>query len=169
MAVAPLYNDLTVLKQRIRMNDSSDTETLTVIDQVIRDVRINFYSRLTAARALEIAALTTSDNPETDDEILRAAAETAEVYWVQYKLICILPVMTIETQFAIRNNFDDVPLTRDSEGLLHFRGCLWNSIERLLGQLAIPEVTNTGDFKSSSIGAAVPVILNQQFIGLPRG
>ena len=126
MAVEPLYNVKSLLLQKLRMGDTSDTQTLKVIDQAIQDVRNEFYRRLTLARALEIAALASVENPTTADEVLRAVANVTEVYWVQYKLVCILPHMSIETQHAIQNSFDDTPLTRDAESLAKFKAVLFS-------------------------------------------
>ena len=76
--------------------------------------------------------------------------------------------MFIETQFAIQNNFDDVPITRDSESLQKFLSCLWNSIEKGLGQLIIPVDNNAGAFKSFSTGRSAPYLLGQNTVGFQR-
>lgn len=166
MAVEPLYNTLAAVKANLRMTDSADADTLVMIDTAIRQVRLSFYKRLTADRAIEIAALSPEENPTTTDGILRAVAESTELYWITLKLICILPTMFIETQFAIQNSFDDVPITRDAESLQKFKNCLWNEIEQGLGLLKIPEETNTGDFSSFSTGRVEPFILQDASPGL---
>ena len=169
MAVDPLYNVKASLIQKLRLTDTSDTDTLTIVDQAIADVRLEFYRRLTLDRAIEIAAISSVENPTTSDEVLRSIAAVTEVYWVMYKLICILPVMYIETQYAIKNNFDDVPLVRDADSLQKFKDCLRASVEQNLGLLIIPVDVNTGDFSSFSTGAVTPYLINDNFIGLPRG
>lgn len=169
MAAEPLYNTKALVLQNLRMEESEDTETLRMIDQAIKDVRLEFYRRLTPARAAEIAALPTVENPTTSNEILRGVAEVTEIYWVMYKLIKILPTMYIETQFAIQNSFDDVPITRDAESLQKFLRCLWNSIETGLGQLEIHVDTNTGAFQAAAIGSKTPFLLADNFIGLRHG
>ena len=165
MAVEPLYIAKSLLISRLRMTGTSDEDTLTIIDQVIADVRLEFYRRLSTARALEIAALPSVENPTTTDGILRSVADVTELYWVEYKLVCILPVMFIETQFPIQNSFDDVPITRDAEWIHNFRTCLWNSVESGLGQLIQPIDNNTGNGQSFSTGATTPFIVQDNFIG----
>ena len=167
MAIEPLYNEKSLVLSRLRMTATEDTDTLTMIDQAIAKVRLDFYRRLTAARALEIEALSSVENPTTTDEILRSVAEVTEIYWIAYKLFCILPHMYIETQFAIKDNFDDVPITRDSDTLKTFMPCLWKEIEEGLGQLVLPVDNNAGDFQSFSTGRADgPLLLNDTFVGL---
>lgn len=168
MAVEPLYNVKATLISKLRMTDTSDTNTLAVIDQAIQDVRLEFYRRLGLGRAGDIASLSLVENPTTDNEVLRSTAAVTEVYWVMYKLVCILPVMYIETQFAIQHSFDDVPITRDADSLSKFKECLWNSIEQNIGIMMIPVDSNQGSFGSFSVGKEVPSILDNNFIGLPR-
>ena len=155
--------------ENLRMTASSDTDTLTIIDQSISDVRLGFYRRLTPARATEIAAISSVENPTTTNEILRANAESVEINWVLYLLVCKLPTMYIETQFPIQNSFDDTPITRDADNLKDFLRCLWNSIEQGLGQLIIPVEENAGAFQASAPGRKVPFILVDNFIGLRSG
>ncbi len=169
MAVEPLYIAKDLLLQRLRMSGTSDTDTLTTIDQAIADVRLEFYRRLTLDRATEIAALPIVENPTTADGVLRGVAEVTEYYWVAFKLICILPTMFIETAHAIMNSFKDVPITRDGESLQKFLGCLKNSIEVNIGQLQIPVESNAGDAQSFSTGRLVPYLLADNVIGLSVG
>ncbi len=167
MAIEPLYIDKSLLLQRLRMSDTSDTETLRLIDQTIADVRLEFYRRLTLDRALQIAAFSSIENPTTTDPVLRSIAEVTEFYWVVSKLICILPTMFIETANAIQNSFKDVPITRDSESLQKFIRCLNDAVERNLGLLVIPVDTNTGPVKVFSTGRVDPYILTHNTLGLP--
>jgi hypothetical protein len=167
MAIEPLYISKALMLQRLRMSETTDTDTLTMIDQAISDVRMEFFRRLTMTRALEIVAITPVENPTTIDPVLRNIAEVTEVYWVLYKLICILPTMFIETAHAIDTAFDNTPITRDSESLQKFLKCLWASIETNLGQLIIPVNDVSGAVKSFSVGRQDPYLLNQHFVGLP--
>ena len=169
MAVTPLYNVKADVIAKLRLTDTTDSDTLTIVDQAIRDVRLGFYTRLTPARAQEIAALASVENPTTTDETVRAVAEVTEWYWIASKLICILPTMFIETAHAIDESFDDVPITRDSESLQKFLRCLWNNIEEGLGQMMLPIDDNAGDFQSFSSGAPTPFLLNENFIGRRTG
>lgn len=167
MAVTPLYNDKDALLSKLRMSDTSDVQTLSVIDQGISDARMEFFRRLTPARALEISALATEENPTTTDGILKGTAAVTEVYMVMYKMVCILPTMYIETEWAIKSSFDDVPLTRDGDSLRRFKSDLKKQIEIGLGQLIIPVDNNQGEFASFSNGALTPVLIANNFIGKP--
>lgn len=166
MAVEPLYNTMAVIHSNLRMTASSDADTLVMIDHAVSAVRLGFFRRLTPARAIAVAALSSEENPTTTDGILRGVAEATEVDWVTRELICTLPVMYIETQFAIKNSFDDVPITRDSKSLQKFLGCLWNRIESGLGLLIIPEEKISGAFSSFSTGRKTPLLLANVFPGL---
>ena len=167
MAIEPLYIAKSVLISRLRMTDTSDTDTLTVIDQAISDTRQEFYRRLTLTRALEIAALASVENPTTEDGNLRSVAEITDFYWILSKLLCILPTMFIETAHAIQNSFKDVPITRDSMFLLKMQACLKNSIEVNLGMLGLPADDNAGTPRSFSTRAVNPLILANTFPGRP--
>ena len=168
MAIEPLYNSKSEVLQNIRMSDTSDADTLVMIDQAIADVRLGFYRRLTLDRALELAALPTVENPTTINETLRGVAESVEINWVNHVLITKLPAMFIETQFSIQENFDDVPLTRDSASLQKFLATLWSSIETGLGLLIIPVNDNAGDYQAFSNGRPTLHLLGQNTVGLTR-
>lgn len=167
MPVTPLYMDKDLLLNELRMKTTSDTETLLVIDQAIKWVRLQFYRRLTLARALEIAALASVENPTTADENLRSTAEVVETDWVRWRLVCLLPHMTIETENAIRNIFEDVPLVRDAESMQKYLRCLKDAVEIGLGQLEVPIDNNAGDFAAFSTGAPVAVLLQDSHVGFP--
>ena len=167
MAVEPLYNSKASVIEKLRMSDTSDADTLTVIDQVISTVRTDFFRRLTLERAIHIQGLPSVENPTTADGILRSVAETTEVYWIFHKLVCILPTMYIETQFAIKDNFDDTPITRDADSIKDYLACLWASIEAGLGQLIDPVSTDSGNFQIFTTGAPEPVLLRDLHPGLP--
>lgn len=167
MAVTPLYNDKDALISKLRMTGTSDTDTLAKIDQAISDVRLEFFRRLTPARAIEIQGFGVEENPTTTEGILRGTAAVTEVYWVEYKLICILPVMFIETEHAIQNSFDDIPLVRDAASLIPFKNGLKKAIEIGMGQLIEPVQNNQGPFSSFSSGAPQPVLIANNFIGKP--
>ena len=167
MAIDTLYIDKTVLISRLRMTGTSDTDTLTTIDQAIADVRQEFFRRLTLERALEIKALTPVENPTTADGNYRSVAEITEFYWVLSKLLCILPTMFIETAHAIQNSFKDVPLTRDSMALSRMKKFLIDAVETNLGMLELPADRNTGSPRSFSTRAVNPLILANTFPGRP--
>lgn len=167
MSVEPLYIARSVLISRLRMTDTSDTDTLAVIDQAIQDVRQEFYRRLTLERALEIKAITSVDNPITAEDNYRSVADVTDYYWILSKLLCILPTMFIETAHAIQNAFDDIPITRDSRFLAQMQDCLKNAIETNLGMLELPADRNTGSPRSFSTRSQTPLYINNAFPGRP--
>ena len=167
MAIDTLYIDKTLLISRLRMTSTSDTDTLTLIDQSIAKVRTEFVRRLGLTRVVKIKALTSSENPLTEDEIIRSVAETTEFYWVMRKLVCILPQMFLETSHAIQNAFDDVPITRDSPSLQKYLACLDTDIELGLGQMETPQDNCAGSPKAFSSKRAVPFLLSNNFPACP--
>ena len=167
MAIDTLYIDKDLLISRLRMSDTTDTDTLTLIDQSIAKVRTEFYRRLGLTRSLEIEALPSVENPVTEDQLIRSVAETTEFYWVMRKLVCILPQMFLETSHAIQNAFDDVPITRDSPSLQKYLDCLDNDIEIGLGQLESPQDNCAGSPKAFSTKRETPFILACAHPGRP--
>ena len=119
MAVEPLY---TTTKddflKKIRLATATSEQTLAVVDVAISQVRVGFFSALTSDRALEIAAFADSDNPTTDEEVLKSTAAVAEVLWVTATLIELLPNIFMEGEVEARQNWNEEPL---SETLLHLR------------------------------------------------
>jgi hypothetical protein len=170
MAVTPLYIDKATLISKLRLSATIDTDTLAVVDTAISQVRASFFSRLTSAGALAIVDYTVNENPTTFNEYIRSLAATTEVLWTSYHLICLLPAMHLETQFAIKNNFDDQPLTRDAPALRQYMDELMAMIEKNLGILFAvlnPDTEgSSGFFQSFSCGAEEPFIIGDNHIGL---
>jgi len=165
MAIEPLYIDKDLLISRLRMTETSDTDTLTIIDQAIADSRQEFYRRLTLERALEIKAISTVENPITAEDNLRVIADNTDFYQVLSKLLCILPTMFIETAHAIQNTFKDVPITRDSRFLSQFQECLINNIEIGLGQLIEPANNSAGSPRVFDVGRSDPFLIGSAHPG----
>jgi hypothetical protein len=134
------------------------------------DVRMRIYTQLGSARALEIAAYTTEENPTSETGILKGIAAVAESLWVMALLIDHLPVMVLENSSKVRDDFNDEPLTRDASGLAKYRDRLMARVDAMIGQLKSP-AEDSGDFKVFSCGAVdengvpAPVILADNFIG----
>ena len=166
MAVEPLYNTKAGLLLKIRMKDVPSDQTNAVIDLAISDVRVGFIRKLDSSRVFEIAALTPSDNPTTDDEILYSNASTAEALWVTAILYDLLPTMFLESNDEARQNWNDEPLSRDAIDLRKAKQALLSRVDQLIGALEVPVNDNAGAVKCFSTGRANPYILQDNFIGL---
>ena len=117
MAVAPLFNDTKdALLKRIRMSTASDT-VMEAVDGIIQEVRLAFFSALDKTRALQIAGYSLVDNPETDEEILRVSAATAEANWVAYLIAGRFPMLMLDGTVTVRQDWNDEPLTRDATAI----------------------------------------------------
>ena len=165
MAVDPLYSSKADLLLKIRLSTVSSDQTSAAIDLAISTVRLGFFNRLTSARSLEIAGYASSDNPTTENEVLRSNAEVAEALWVTAELMFLLPQMWLEGENEARQNWNDEALTRDSVALNKSREKILAQVDDLLGLLEIPVNTDTGAVKSFSVGRPSPYILLDNFIG----
>jgi len=169
MAVDPLYNTKAALLLKIRLSGVPSDQTNAVIDLAISQVRIGVFSKLGSDRALEIAALTPSENPTTDDEILYSTASTAEGLWVTALLYDLLPTLFMESANEAQQNWNDEPLSRDAKQLGKAKQTLLSQVDQLMGYLVVPVDENAGPVKVFSVGREVPYILQDNFIGDKRG
>jgi hypothetical protein len=165
MAVTPLFSTREALLAKIRMSATTDADTLAAIDTGISQTRIAFFNKLGLTRTLQIQAFTENENPITEEEGLRLLAATTEVYWVLYFLIPTMPAMLVENQYALKNTFDDQPITRDAQSLSKYLTFLKSTIDKNLGILALPEVKGAGSGNVASTGAAVPYLIGDNAIG----
>ena len=75
MAVESLFNaSRTALLQRARISTADDVQTLALVDQSINEVRIGFYRRLGSPRVNQIVGYSLTDNPTSDEELIRSQA-----------------------------------------------------------------------------------------------
>ncbi len=169
MAVDPLYNTKEALLLKIRLSGVPSDQTNAVIDLAISQVRIGIFSKLGSDRALEIAALTPSENPTTDDEILYSTASTAEGLWVTAILYDLLPTLFMESSNEAQQNWNDEPLSRDAKQLAEVKQALLTQVDKLLGDLEVPVNDNAGAVKVFSVGRETPYILSDNFIGKKNG
>jgi len=173
--VLPLFQTRDFLLNTIRMETTTDVQTLALVNQAITDVRLEFYEALGVSRTLAIAAYTYSPTPTTSEEILKARAQVAEAYWVIYKLVPLLPSYFIENHQNLNENFNSEPLTRDSSQVKAYMETLKQAITRNIGQLMVPIEAGDGE---SAVGLIQPLddngehaayIVDDNFIGLYRG
>lgn len=165
MAVEPLYNTKADLLLKIRLSDVPSNQTNAVIDMVISQVRVGFFSKITKDRAIKIAAFTPADNPTTENEILYATASIAEGLWVTALLYDLLPTLFMESADETQQNWNDEPLSRDAKQLTKAKQALLSQVDKLLGDLEVPVNDDTGSVKVFSTGRKEPFILHDNFIG----
>ncbi len=167
MAVNPLY---TATKDgfltKIRLKTAQSEQTLAVVDVAISRVRLGFFKALTSERAIEIAGFADSDNPTTDDEVLKSTAAVAEALWVTAMLIELLPHVFMEGNADAQQVWNEEPLTRDAKELSAYRQSLMGQVTDLLGALEEPVNDNSGPVKASTSGRPVPFLIFNNSPGL---
>lgn len=90
----PLFvADLATLKAPLRLSGvpSSSTDTLAILDEAILSARLTFYRRLGKQRVAALVGTAYNANPTTEDEIIRALANTTETKMVYAELLRKLP------------------------------------------------------------------------------
>lgn len=113
MAVAPTFvKDMATLKARLRMTGAANTDTLTMVDDAVREARVGFIRRLGSNRVTTIAGYTRSDAPTTAHELLRDVAESTEVTWVRYLLFQTLPTLFLDASAISQEAWNAETLSR---------------------------------------------------------
>lgn len=171
MAVEPLYNaDLDTLLLRARIQSADDANTVALVHLTVTEVRLGFYSALGKARAQTIAGYTLAENPDTDEQVLKARAATVEVLWLTYLLAQRLPVLFMDNKASTGDLFNDEPLTRDAKSLEAFIDALKTQVDAGLAELQEPPEDNAGDVKVSALAPDESDLVYDRFLGLyPRG
>lgn len=166
MAIEPLYySSLEELYRTARIETADDTQTVAAVEQAVRDVRLGFYSKIGKTRALEVAGYSLTENPTTDEEILRSQGASAEALWLTIVLMQRLPVLFMDNN-ATNDVFNDEPLTRDAAGKSEAAiDSLKDQLDSLLGDLAAPEIVVNGASKSSLNGPSTTYLISDNFIG----
>jgi len=116
MATESLFNEsYEDLLKRVRINTARDAQTIELINMTISEVRVGFYKKIGTARVNYIKTLNITDNPSSDEEILRKGAANIEVLWVMYLLMERLPSQTVAGSSAsIKQSWNEEPVTRDA-------------------------------------------------------
>ena len=171
MAVAPIYNaTLESLLQRARIDTADDAQTIALVHQTVTEVRLGFFKVLTKDRAKAIATYPLVDNPDSDNEILRAQAAATESLWLTWLLAQRLPVLFVDNKGSTGDAFNDEPLTRDATGLEDFIDALKIQIDEGLSALMLPPEENAGATKVSLLAPDEPDLIYDRFPGLyPKG
>lgn len=113
MAVAPLFiPSVAELKASLRLTGAASGDALAMLDSAIQKVRIEFYHELEEDRIADIVAITHTDNPTTDDGILRLVAEQTELAMVRRELYRVLPVLFMDAAGVKQEAWNEEGFTR---------------------------------------------------------
>lgn len=116
MATTPLFiADAATLKAKLRLSGvaaSSDADD--IINEAILTVRAGFYRELGGPLVATLVALSFTEMPTTNDEILRAVANTTEVKWVRAELFRTMPLSFLDSNADQNQVFQDEAMFRDS-------------------------------------------------------
>lgn len=108
MAVAALFApSMTAIKTALRLEGAATASALAVIDQAVRDVRIEIYRRLSATRVTAILLTADTDAPTTDAQIVRCLATSVEIKWVRLLLLRRLPTVFIDSSGMKQQAWND--------------------------------------------------------------
>lgn len=116
---APLFvASETVLKAALRLSAVPATalDTEAIIDEAILRARLRFYRDLGATRTNELAALVFTELPTTDEEVLRALANTVEVKMVKCQLLRDLPNTFMDASGDVNSRWNEEAPTRERGG-----------------------------------------------------
>lgn len=166
MAVEPLYNeDLETLLTIVRISPADDDNTIAAVHQAVSDVRLGIYSKITRARAQEIATYPLTDNPTTDEEVLRKQGASAEALWLMILLVQRLPVLFMDNS-AVNDIFNSEPLTRDSNSKMQDLIKEWQKqLDNIMADLVAPDDLADSAVKSSLNGPSTSYVLANNLKG----
>lgn len=129
----PLFvADLVTLKAKLRLSGvpSSATDTLAILDEAILKSRLAFHRRLGQQRVGVLLAISFNENPSSEDEILRALANTTETQQVYAELLRRLPNQFMDSSGdANRRWNEEAPFRERSNSDFH------KELQRLLDDI----------------------------------
>lgn len=166
MAIPLFIADEATLKTKLRLSavPASATDTEAIFDEAILRARVRFYRELGVARTNIIVALPFTDTPVTEDEVIRALANTVEVKMVYCELLRLLPNTFMDASGDVNSRWNEEAPTRERGGFEmsdELRRCedeIRNGLQELadpdLGDCDIVQVfdgtpTNVGEFGSA--------------------
>lgn len=171
MAIDTLFNrSYEELLKRARIETATEEQTVMLVNMSVSEVRIGFYDALGTARVNEIKAFDLVDNPSTDEELLRAKASNIEALWLTYLLIPRLPNNFMAAGNLVNQQWNEEPLTRDSDNNKAYLDILKKQIDEGLADLVEdPEDYDTSAFRAASTGSEEePYIIGDNFPGYVR-
>lgn len=167
MAVAPLFvSNMTALKSALKLSGSTQTDTATIIDRAVQEVRLGFFDHLGSTRVTEIGTYSSTDNPSSTEEIARVKAETAEILWVKSKLLRDLPSLFMDSSGNTDQVWNEEGLTREANDreIKDKIASLEEQVFNLLGSLAGSENVGTAT-KASTLNSSTTPIRPGQSLG----
>lgn len=116
MATSPLFvANVATLKAKLRLSGvPTDGSADVLIDEALLVVRAGFYRDLGRSRVQSIQALSFTENPETDNEVLRAAANSAEIKWVRAELMRTMPMQFVDGNADAQQLYHDFGAFREA-------------------------------------------------------
>lgn len=138
MAVAPLFiSSMAVLKSRLRLTAVNQSDADAIIDEAVREVRVELYQALGSSQIATILATASSENPTTDAQLARTKAEMVEGMWVRMLLLDRLPMLVLDAQNGDLQQWNEDGLTRSfsSRERENIRQHLQSRISELLAEL----------------------------------
>lgn len=100
--------DLATLKEKLRLSKlPTDSAANALLDEAILSARLDFYRRLGKARVDFLLAITFTDDPSSEEEVLRALANAVEVKLVRVRLMRTLPVMFADSSGTANKAFNE--------------------------------------------------------------
>ncbi len=116
MATSPLFiTDLATLKSKLRLSGvAAASDADGIINEAILTVRAGFYRELGGPLVTSLVALPFTELPVTNDQILRAVANTTEVKWVRAELFRTMPLSFMDGNADQNQVFQDEAMFRDT-------------------------------------------------------
>jgi hypothetical protein len=116
VATAPLFiADLATLKPKLRLSGVPTTSDADdIINEAILVARQKFYRELGVSRVAALIALPFNENPTTENQILRAVANSTEVLMVRCELMRTMPMMFMDGNTQQDQIMQDEALFRDT-------------------------------------------------------
>lgn len=174
MAVPLFIVDEATLKMKLRLSavPSSATDTEAIFDEAILRARVRFYRELGVARTNAIVALVFTETPTTEDEVIRALANTVEVKMVYCALLSLLPNTFMDASGDVNHRWNEEAPTRErgsfelSDELRRCEGEIANGLQELadpdLGDCDIVQVFDGTPDPCPEFGSAPRVGLSLQ-------
>ena len=163
MATAPLFiADLATLTSKLRLSgvpaaaDASD-----IINEAILVTRQKFYRELGVSRIAILGALAFTETPATENQILRAVANSTEVLMIRCELMRTMPMMFMDGNADQNQIMQDEALFRDttSSQLEQARLACELEIQQNMDLLAgTEEIASETTIRVDSVGASDPVV-----------
>jgi hypothetical protein len=164
MAIETLFNEsYEALLKRARIESATEEQTVSLVNMSVSEVRIGFYKTLGTERVDEIVAIPWTENPSTEDDILRVSAANIEALWLTYLLLPRLPNNFMSSAHLTSQQWNEDPLSRDSDGMQNYLDALKQQIDSGLADLVEdPDDYESKTVRASSVGPEEPYLLSNR-------